>query len=469
MTGPIHDIETEQALLGGLIGRGDALAVAEKFLRGPEDFFEPAHQDLYTKFQSTRADGYSMTLPVVRATLGAFGEVELGGLTIGEYTARLAAAACLPSEVADLARATREKAQRRELIAVADTLRSLIEGDAPIIDAATEAISVIDGIVAVNAAAHARPMMIAEAGSASIERMQCAVQNPGSMPGITTGLRSLDARTGGLQRGDFIVLAGRPGMGKSALAITMARLQATAGYNVLLFALEMNSPDVADRAIADAAWRGPDDPIPYQSIRLGRVTREQQQRLTEAAREFADLALLIEQQSGLSLSQIAARARKHKQALERQGKTLDVLVLDHLHIVKASNRYQGKPVQEITEISNGLKALAKELNVPVVAMAQLNRGVESRENKRPSMSDLRESGAIEQDADLIALVYRESYYLDKPTGGTAAQESDRLNRLSDVQNLIEVDIAKQRNGPTGVVTLFTDIACNVFRDLTVAE
>jgi replicative DNA helicase len=458
----LHNIETEQALLGAIISQKEALSKVEHIIT-PEDFSEPVHGDIYAKCLSIRDEGCSLTYTIVKAKLGAFGAHDLGGLTVGAYAARLYAAAAIPNEVIDLARAVRDMAQRRALVTVAAILREMIEDDAPITDAATGAITAIDAIVASRSDPHTRPVSIGDAARGSILRMQTAVNTPDYMPGLTSGLRSIDHRTGGFNRGEFIVIAGRPGMGKSALAITIARLQAEAGYNTLMFALEMNSPDVADRAIADAVWTEL-SPIQYQSIRRGKVSREQQQRLTDGALAFDRLPLIIEQQAGLTLSQIAARARKDQQNLQRQGKTLDVILVDHMHIIRPSNRYQGKPVQEVTEISNGLKALAKELNVPVIAMAQLNRGVENRDNKRPAMSDLRETGAIEQDADLIALMFREAYYLDRPGGGNAEFEATRLNRLADVMNIVELDIVKQRNGPTDVITLMCDIACNVFRD-----
>jgi replicative DNA helicase len=175
---------------------------------------------------------------------------------------------------------------------------------------------------------------------------------------------------------------------------------------LMLNSLEMDGYSVADRAMTDIAWQER-DPIEYSRLRSGKVTLAQQQRLTDAARAFANLPIRIDPESGLKISQIAARARKHKQSLERQGKTLDALIVDHMHIVAPSNRYAGQPVREVTEISGAMKALAKELNLPVIALAQLNRSVEGRDNKRPTLSDLRESGAIEQDADLIAFVFRE--------------------------------------------------------------
>jgi replicative DNA helicase len=437
----LHNLEAEQALLGAVISQKEALSKVEHIIT-PDDFFEPVHQDLYGKILAIRDDGGMLTYTIVKAKLGAYGAHDLGGLTAAAYAARLAAEAAVPNEVVPLARAVRDMAQRRALVHIGAVLKEMAEDDAPIMDATMGAMAAIDAIVASRSDPHTRPVSIGDAARGSILRMQAAVSTADYMPGMTSGLRSIDHMTGGFKRGEFIVIAGRPGMGKSGLAITVARLQAEAAYNTLLFTLEMTSHDVADRAIADAAWTEV-DPIPYQNMGRGRVSREQQQRLTNGALAFDRLPLIIEPQAGLTLSQIGARARKHKQNLERVGKTLDAVFLDHMHIVRPSNRYQGRSVQEVTEISNGLKALAKEVNVPVIALAQLNRGVESRDNKRPTMSDLRESGSIEQDADLIFMMYREAYYLERLTGGTPEAEALRLNRLADVMNVVELDIVKQ--------------------------
>ena len=462
-TSALLNIEVEQTLLGAIITQKAALSRVENIITA-DSFFDPVHQDLYAKILAIRDDGGMLTYTIVKAKLGAFGAHDLGGLTAAAYAARLAAEAAIPNEVVDLARAVRDMAQRRALADVGTILRERIEDDAPIMDAATAAIAAIDAIVASRSDPHALPVSMGDAARGSIERMQTAVSTSDYMSGLTSGLRTIDERTGGFKRGEFSVIAGRPGMGKSALDVAIARSQAAAGYNALLFSLEMTSADIADRAIADAAWSD-HSPIPYQNMRLGKVSIEQQQRLTEAALAFDRLPLIIEPQAGLTLSQIAARARKHHQRLQRQGKTLDVIHVDHMHIIRPSNRYQGRPVQEVTEISNGLKALAKDLNVAVIAMAQLNRGVENRDNKRPTMSDLRESGSIEQDADLILLMFREAYYLERHSGGSPEAEAARLSRLAHVMDVVELDIVKQRSGPTGVVELMCDIACNVFRDL----
>jgi replicative DNA helicase len=429
-TSALHNLEAEQALLGAIISRNEALSKAEHVITA-EDFFYPVHQDLYAKILAIRDDGGMLTYTIVKAKLGAYGAHDLGGLTAAAYAARLAAAAAIPNEVVPLAQVVREMAQRRALMHIGTVLKEMAEDDAPIMAAATGAMAAIDEIVASRSDPHTRASSAGDAALASIERMQAAIDAPaGYLPGITSGLSTIDDMTGGFQRGELIILAGRPGMGKSALATTIARLQAEASYNVLLFTLEMTRHYVMDRAIADVVW-SERDPISYHDIRRGKVSPSQHQLLADTSRAFRELPLEIDPQGGLTLSQIATRARKHKQKLERQGK---------------------------------LKALAKELNIPVIALAQLNRGVENRDNKRPGMHDLRESGSIEQDADVVLMMFREAYYLDTPTG-THELEMVRLSRLAVVKRRVEVNITKQRSGPTGMVPLFCDIGCNVFRDL----
>jgi replicative DNA helicase len=195
------------------------------------------------------------------------------------------------------------------------------------------------------------------------------------------------------------------------------------------------------------------------------VNDAQAERVIEAERGLRDLPLHIDPAPGLTVSQIASRARRHKQSLERKGRRLGLLIVDHMHIVRPSNRYSGKRVNEVGEISAALKGLAKELDVPVLALAQLSRQGENRDDKRPAMADIRDSGTIEQDADAIVFLYREAYYLERETPSTADREQAQIRRLKDVKDQLEAIVAKQRNGPTGTVNLFCDIACNAVRDL----
>ena len=457
---PFHNLAIEQAIIGGVIASKLGLTKVEAIL-SPSDFYWTVHQTLYDYCMKVRDEGGSLSLRLVIAKLEQCGQFEFGEVTPPAYAARLMAEASVLDELPYLARTIRDMAQRRELFSIGADLQDVVKAEKPINDVAISVVEKIDAVIASRLAQYAKPRLIGAAAVSAVERMQNAISSSGE-PGLPSGLSSLDRMTGGFNRGDFIVIAGRPGMGKSAFGISMARFQAGTGLNVLMFSLEMTGEDIADRMIADAVWTE-HDPIPYQTIRRGKVSVDHQRRITDAARSFDKLPLLLETQSGLTLSQITARARKHHAQLERQGRQLDVVLIDHMHLIRASNRYAGKPVHELTEISNGLKVLAKELNVPVIALAQLNRGVEHRDNKRPVMADLRESGAIEQDADMILLPFREAYYLTQPTS-SREEELARAKRFVQVENIIELNIAKQRNGPTGNIVLMCDITANVFRD-----
>jgi replicative DNA helicase len=253
-------------------------------------------------------------------------------------------------------------------------------------------------------------------------------------------------------------------MGKTALAVCIAGTTSKAGEPTFFSSLEMGDISLSTRSLADRAFER-NRPIPYYDIANGTLNDAQAQRVIEAARQQREWPLKIDPAPGLTVSQIAARARRHKQTLERQGLRLGPVIVDHMHIVRPSNRYSGARVNEVGEISAALKALAKELDVPVIALAQLSRALENRDDKRPTMADLRDSGTIEQDADAIIFVYREAYYLERSTGANAEQEAIRVDRLIDAKDQLEAIVAKQRNGPTGTVHLFCNIACNAVRDL----
>ena len=243
----------------------------------------------------------------------------------------------------------------------------------------------------------------------------------------------------------------------------LALKTADAGYSGLIFSLEMGSSSLGSRAISDLLYRS-SDPVSYWEIARGELVDNQVQTVVDAARDLRNLNLVIDSQPSLTVSQIAVRARKHARALERQGKMLDVVYVDHIHIIKPNDRYRGNRTAEITEISGALKALAKELNVAVVGLAQLNRSVEGRDDKRPTMADLRDSGSLEQDADLIVFLFREEYYLQSRYSDSGSEDK-RIARLAEVRNKLELIIAKQRNGPTGSIEIFFNAASNAARDL----
>jgi replicative DNA helicase len=461
-----HSIEAEQALLGAVILHQDAFEVVErKQPLVPADFFEPLHQFLWEAFQREHAAGHRIDHKLAVMALGQGGTIQIAGseMTIAKYAARLAMDATTIVNAPDYARIIVEHSARRKLIDAAEAMLQNARSDMLPADCAAAAIDVIDECTIKRNKAGSR-VGIYEAANLSLERMQTGMQNNGRISGVSSGVSELDLKTGGLQPADLIILAGRPGMGKSGVAVSIARAAAFNDIPTLYFSLEMSEISLADRILAEMCFDHR-EPITYESIARGTLGMAQATRVIEARRRLETAPLTIETQGGLSMSQIATRARKHNQALERKGKSLGLLIVDHMHIMAASNRYSGQRVNEVTEISAGLKAFAKELNIPVVALAQLSRQVESRDNKRPGLSDLRESGAIEQDADLIIFLYREAYYL-KDRIDDEQKDRARLDRLIEVQHKLELAIAKNRNGPTNTLELFFDAGCNALGTLS---
>src|SRR5260221_1422914 len=311
-----------------------------------------------------------------------------------------------------------------------------------------------------------------QALTVAVDMAAKAFQRDGSLSGIATGLRDLDTKMGGLQASDLIIVAGRPGMGKTALATNIAyniarahraevqadgTMKSVNGGIVGFFSCEMSAEQLATRILAEQTS------IASSMIRRGGITQNEFDRIRDYTIQLEHLPLYVDETGGLSISQLTARARR----LKRQ-KGLDVIVIDYIQLLQGSGkRGNDNRVQEVTEITTSLKALAKELNVPIIALSQLYRQVESRDDKRPQLSDLRESGSIEQDADVVMFVFREEYYLanKEPRAGTPEYEKWQLD-MSLVHGKAERIIGKQRHGPTGTVELQFEAAVTRFGDLT---
>ena len=383
-----HSIEAEQCILGAILMNQSVFDVLDRKHRlVPADFFEPLHAYLFERMRDMHSAGQRIDIGLTVAALGSEASVEVLGETAGQYVARLAANATTIINAPDYARTIRDLHDRRRLLAVADALAVSASHVAPL-DAATAAMNQLDEIASPRSVTAAASMDIGQAAHLSMERLTLAMQNPGKIAGLTTGLSEVDAMLGGTQRGDLLVLAGRPGMGKTALAACVTRKTAEAGNPVMFFSLEMGAPSLADRMLTDIAFDHR-QPIEYDAIVKGRLTGTDHQRIVDAERRLRGLPIRIDPQAGLTVSQIASRARQHAGRLERQGKRLGAIIVDHLHIVASSGRYAGQRVQEISETSAALKTLAKEMDVPVIALAQLNRSVETRDDKRPGLADLR--------------------------------------------------------------------------------
>ncbi|MEL7130740.1 MAG: replicative DNA helicase, partial [Pseudomonadota bacterium] len=315
-----------------------------------------------------------------------------------------------------------------------------------------------------------------EAMAESLIMAEAAFQREGKIAGIATHLEDLDHKLGGLHRSDLVILAGRPSMGKTSLATNVAFNAAHAwrgetqddgtkktvdGARVAFISLEMSSEQLATRILAERTG------IMSHRIRQGDFDKQEFEKLREAIEELQNIPLFIDDKGGQSISEVSARARRLHRS---QG--IDLIIIDYLQLLQGSLKSQGNRVQEITEISMGLKTLAKELNVPVIALSQLSRQVEQRDDKRPQLSDLRESGSIEQDADVVAFVYRESYYLERaepqndPNDANSAEKWQRWrDRMDQVYGTAEVIIGKQRHGPIGKVVLAFDANVTRFGNL----
>jgi len=297
-----------------------------------------------------------------------------------------------------------------------------------------------------------------------------AYQRDGKLSGLATGLKDLDAKMGGLQPSDLIIVAGRPGMGKTALATNIAfnvarvyqgekqpdgSIKTMNGGIVGFFSLEMSAEQLATRIIAEQSG------VPSYKIRRGEIREDEFYKITDVARDMQTMPLYIDQTGGISIAQLAARARR----LKRQ-RGLDVLVVDYLQLLSGSSKKGDNRVQEMTEITTGMKALAKELNVPIIALSQLSRQVEQRDDKRPQLSDLRESGSIEQDADVVMFVFREEYYLKNREPKLGTEEHIKWQTdMEQAHGRAEVIIGKQRHGPTGSVPLAFQADVTRFSDL----
>jgi replicative DNA helicase len=469
-----HNIEVEQALLGAILVNNEAFYRVSDFLE-PEHFFEPLHQKVYKDIGSLVRAGKAATPITLKTFLPA--DLDIAGLNGSQYLARLATEATTVINAADYGRTIYDLALRRALIGIGEAM----------VNVAYEA-QVELGPQAQIEDAERRLFELAETGrydggfqrfaqalTAAVENAARAYERDGKLSGLATGLRDLDRMMGGLQSSDLIVLAGRPGMGKSSLATNIGyniarawrgevrpdgHITSVNGGIVGMFSLEMSAEQLATRIIADRAE------ISSSRIRRGEIESKDFDRLAEAAREMESIPFYIDETGGLSIAQLAARARR----LKRQ-KGLDLVIVDYIQLLQGSSRRAAESrVQEVTEITTNLKALAKELNVPIIALSQLSRQVESRDDKRPQLSDLRESGSIEQDADVVMFVFREEYYLHNREPRPGTEEHFKWQTEMDAAHgKAEVIIGKQRHGPTGTVKLHFEGEFTRFADLAAED
>ncbi len=465
-----HNVELEQALLGAILVNNEAFYRVSDFLE-PRHFFEPIHQKLYEIAGSLIRVGKTATPVTLKTFLPP--DLDVAGLTASQYLARLAAEATTVINAADYGRSIYDLAIRRSLILIGEEMVNAAY-DAPVDERPQDQIEQAERNLyelAETGRYDGGFQRFAQALTTAVEMAANAYQRDGKLSGLASGLRDLDRMMGGLQSSDLIILAGRPGMGKSSLATNIGyniakaweggvradgQVESTNGGIVGFFSLEMSAEQLATRMIAEQTE------IASYKIRRGEIETADFDRIVEASREMERIPFYIDETGGLSVAQLAARARR----LKRQ-RGLDLLVIDYIQLLQGSSRRaQEGRVQEVTEITTSLKALAKELNIPILALSQLSRAVESRDDKRPQLSDLRESGSIEQDADVVMFVFREEYYVKNKEPRMGTEEYFKWQaEMNAVHGRAEVIIGKQRHGPTGTVQLQFKAEVTRFADL----
>ncbi len=479
---PPHNLPAEAAVLGAILFDNNAFQRIADILRA-EDFYAPAHQELFEVASliiqnGGVADGVTLREQFEKAEKLA----EIGG---ARYLADLLDSAAFGAEVADYARMIRDLAVRRSLVAIGSDVQGRALNPPPQ-ESGSDQIEIAERQLfdlAERGQSGRGFSGFADALREALVMAENAFKREGKIAGLSTGLRDLDMKLGGMHRSDLIVLAGRPSMGKTSLATNIAYNAAAAykaerqedgslktieGGVVGFFSLEMSSEQLASRILAERSG------ITGHRLRQGDFDKQDYEKLRDAAEELQNLPLYIDDTGGISLGQLTARARRLHRSVG-----LDLIVIDYLQLITvAGGNRDANRVQEVTQITTALKALAKELNVPVMALSQLSRAVEQRDDKRPMLSDLRESGSIEQDADVVLFVYREEYYLSRAEPQADPNDTnlnDRWTkwreRMDQIYGVAEVIIGKQRHGPIGKAELAFDASLTRFGNLdrTIAD
>jgi replicative DNA helicase len=466
-----YDVDVEQALIGAILVDNYSLERVSNLLK-PEHFYDPLHQRMYDAIERMWAKGHVTTPLTLKSAMGDdAGLNEVGGQA---YLISLARGAPALPNVKDYARILADLAMRRELIRIGEDIVNTAY-EAPLEMAPAAQIEDAEKAlyrVAEKGRFGEGPVSFDAALAQAVAGAEQALARGGHISGVPSGFNELDSLLGGLHSSDLIIVAGRPGMGKTALATNMAfhaarvwakdkadQAEPARGAPVLLFSLEMAASQLSARILSEQTE------IEMRKIRTGRFTDAEWDRFVRTAQVLGDLPLYIDDTGGISIAQIAARARRLK-----REKHIGLIVVDYLQLIQPASRRYDNRVQEVSEVTKGLKTLAKELAVPVVALSQLSRGVDNRDDKRPVLSDLRESGSIEQDADVVMFVYREEYYLQsrEPEAGTSEYD-DWMKKLERVHNRAEIMVEKHRHGPTNKVELFFDARFTRFSNLAAPE
>ena len=455
-----NNIEAEQSVLGSILLSIEIFDDVNTIVSS-SNFYDPMHQKIFAAIEQLIFKGM-LANPI---TLKNYFEKEKDEINVPDYLVKVTKFSTSLRQAIEYSKIIYDMFVRRELIKISE---STIES-AKLNDLNINGQNIIENSekflfdLAERGSFNSSLIKFDEAMKMTIEMASNAYKNEEGIVGVPTGLRDLDDRLGGLHKSDLVIIAGRPSMGKTALATNIAfnaaqKLQESGKKSsVAFFSLEMSSEQLSTRILAEQSR------IKSNDIRRGRISEEQFDKFIETSKNISELPLFIDETPAISIAALSNRARRIKRI-----HNLDLIVIDYIQLMRAVNTKDGR-VQEISEITQGLKALAKELSVPVLALSQLSRAVEQRDDKKPQLSDLRESGSIEQDADVVMFVYREAYYLERKQPRPATVEhAEWQAKMNEVSNLAEIIIGKQRHGPTGNIMLEFEAMFTKFKDTQIS-
>ena len=452
-----NNIQAEQSIIGSILISNELFDEINMIITS-KNFYDPMHQKIYGAIEKLIYSGM-LANPI---TLKNYFDNEKDSLNIPDYLVKITRFSSAARQTIEYSKLVYDLYVKRELIKLSENIIDTaklndLDQDAQTIIENSEK-SLFD--LAEKGSFASSLVKFDEAMRLTIEMASNAYKNEEGIVGVPTGLRDLDDRLGGLHKSDLIIIAGRPSMGKTALATNIAfnaakKIQLDVKKSTIaFFSLEMSSEQLSTRILAEQSR------IKSNDIRRGRISEEEFDKFIETSKNIAELPLYIDETPAISIAALSNRARRIKRLYG-----LELVVVDYIQLMRASNFKEGR-VQEISEITQGLKALAKELSVPVVALSQLSRAVEQRDDKKPQLADLRESGSIEQDADVVMFVYREAYYLERKEPRPATVEhAEWQAKMNEISNLAEIIIGKQRHGPTGIISLEFEAMFTKFKDI----
>ncbi len=452
-----NNIEAEQSVIGSILVTNEIFDEINTIISNT-NFYDPMHQKIYNAIETLIYKGM-LANPI---TLKNYFEDEKDDLNIPEYLVKITKFSTSVRQAIEYSKIIYDMFVRRELIKISEQTID----NAKINDLDTNGQNIIENSerllfdLAEKGSFNSSLIKFDDAMRQTIEMASAAYKNEGGIVGVPTGLRDLDDKLGGLHQSDLIIIAGRPSMGKTSLATNIAFNAAKhiqdngKKSSIAFFSLEMSSEQLSTRILSEQARIGSND------IRRGRISDDQFDQFLETSKNIAELPLFIDETPAISIAAMSNRARRIKRL---HG--LDMIVVDYIQLMRGTTFNKDGRVQEISQITQGLKAIAKELGVPVVALSQLSRQVEQRDDHKPQLADLRESGSIEQDADVVMFVYREGYYLQRKEPREATVEhAEWQAKMNEVAHLAEIIIGKQRHGPIGKVTLEFEERFTKFKD-----